>query len=105
MAPFQHATPHRITLTTHRITQRHTHRHTALRLKTGMANIITALKSHCPALAAAAATSQLSVGSATTILPMRSAEDMEAWQKLDDVIMVTGLLFCCYFAVILLLFC
>lgn len=53
----------------------------------GMANILSALKQHCPALAAVAATPQLSVGSSSTILPMKTADDLEAWEKLDDVIM------------------
>ena len=53
-----------------------------------MANIVAALKAHCPALAAAAAAPQLSSGSATTILPMRSEEDLAVWERLDDVIMV-----------------
>lgn len=54
-----------------------------------MANILSALKQHCPALAAVAATPQLSVGSSSTILPMKTADDLEAWEKLDDVIMVS----------------
>ena len=56
-----------------------------LLLAAGMANIVAALKQHSPALAA---TSQLSSSSSSTILPMKTAQDLEAWEKLDDVIMV-----------------
>lgn len=54
----------------------------------GMANIVAAIKAHCPAVAAATGPNQLRPGSVTTVLPMKTAEDLEVWQKLDDVIMV-----------------
>lgn len=56
---------------------------------TGMAHIVAAIKAHCPQLAAVAATPQLSNGSSSTILPMKSEEDLAFWEKLDDVIMVS----------------
>lgn len=54
----------------------------------GMANIVAAIKAHCPAVAAATGPNQLRPGRVTTVLPMKTAEDLEVWQKLDDVIMV-----------------
>ena len=52
-----------------------------------MANILAAAQQHAPALAAAIRP-QLSAATAETILPMKTAEDLEIWDKLDDVIMV-----------------
>jgi hypothetical protein len=56
-----------------------------------MANIVAAIKAHCPTVASAAG-NQLRPGSATTILPMKTADDLAVWEKLDDVIMVSHLL-------------
>jgi hypothetical protein len=53
-----------------------------------MANVLAAIAGHAPQLAASMKQQQLAVTSGTTVLPMRTAEDLEAWQKLDDVIMV-----------------
>lgn len=49
---------------------------------------MAAIKAHCPAVAAATGPNQLRPGNVTTVLPMKTAEDLEVWQKLDDVIMV-----------------
>uniref|UniRef100_A0A383VGD9 NAD(P)-binding domain-containing protein n=1 Tax=Tetradesmus obliquus TaxID=3088 RepID=A0A383VGD9_TETOB len=48
----------------------------------GMANIVAALAKHAPGIASAG-----SGISSSSILPMASAEDLAAWERLDDVIM------------------
>ncbi|WIA12335.1 hypothetical protein OEZ85_012388 [Tetradesmus obliquus] len=48
----------------------------------GMANIVAALAKHAPGVASAG-----SGISSSSILPMASAEDLAAWERLDDVIM------------------
>eukprot|EP00775_Hariotina_reticulata_P006495 gene6495-6723_t len=50
----------------------------------GMANILAALSQHVPQLSSGAAITS------SSILPMRTAEDLEAWDRLDDVIMGGG---------------
>jgi hypothetical protein len=47
-----------------------------------MANILAALAQHAPHLSSSAAVTS------SSILPMKTAEDLEAWERLDDVIMV-----------------
>jgi hypothetical protein len=51
-----------------------------------MPNILAAFKKHCPQVAAT--DSVLRPGSVDTILPMKTAADLQKWEKLDDVIMV-----------------
>lgn len=53
----------------------------------GMANILAALSQHAPAVAAAKAVSS------SSILPMTTAEELQAWERLDDVIMVSSKLY------------
>lgn len=48
----------------------------------GMANILAALAQHAPQLSSGAAITS------SSILPMKTVEDLEAWERLDDVIMV-----------------
>lgn len=45
-----------------------------------MANIIAAIKQHAPQIAAATSISS------STILPMKTADDLAVWERLDDVI-------------------
>jgi hypothetical protein len=48
-----------------------------------LANIMAALKQHAPGIAAGSSISS------SSILPMSTAEDLAAWERLDDVIMVS----------------
>jgi hypothetical protein len=50
----------------------------------GLANVVAALAQHAPGVAAGKGISS------SSILPMATAEDLAAWQRLDDVIMVRG---------------
>jgi hypothetical protein len=52
-----------------------------------MPNILAAFKKHCPQVAASTG-SVLRPGSVDTVLPMKTAADLQMWEKLDDVIMV-----------------
>lgn len=62
--------------------------HAAAAATAGVANIIAAIKQHAPQLAATIKP-QLSAFTAETILPMKTEKDLEVWEKLDDVIMVS----------------
>jgi hypothetical protein len=53
-------------------------------VRAGLANIVAALAQHAPGVSAGKGISS------SSILPMATAEDLAAWQRLDDVIMVRG---------------